>query len=308
MLAQHRAKVLPRSSKRLGTPQLGLWRACMALSLCAMGLSSLFGEAFASGSSLHSHPGVGFQQNSLRLVRTRRAAGRSAASEKEWFSQKGEKVEFGARGKIYVPLAGRHEQASAWLLGAEEGDDSVDRLIKAARPAGANVEEARHIRSEDSAVRNYYLHLPPVDVPGLGTAKVSVIVWGAIRSSGGPQSDNGPYLEIGSARGPEAVLEMATGQKMTMPTFNLAISGALGIEPSRSTAVRSSEANGWVKVEIKSDVPAPFGLMPPEIVLREAARTVCRATLNFAADKLSRDLSVEFSKWSRERRRAEVIG
>eukprot|EP00971_Amphidinium_carterae_P265186 5260185-Amphidinium_carterae.1 len=48
-----------------------------------------------------------------------------------------------------IPLpsySGVYCSASCWRVRA--GDDSVDRLIKAARPAGANVEEAKHIRSE----------------------------------------------------------------------------------------------------------------------------------------------------------------
>merc|ERR1719215_1514380 len=131
--------------------------------------------------------------------------------EREWFDLQGTDVAFGAASNISVPLGGPADLANLWLFGTDDGDDSVERLIITARPAGAEVERlpettasASDGNSARGQTRRYRLEMPPLNLLGLGTARSSMVVWGAIRP---PTAVGGrTQLAIGSDGKPSAAL------------------------------------------------------------------------------------------------------
>jgi len=267
------------------------------------------GIAFASHlSQLRGPPGLvdGWQNaHAFRVSRKLRSSRRSSASQgqgsltdsngpQEWFEQRGSQVTFGASAPIDVSLPGKAEVAQRWLVGCE-GYDSVDRLIRAARPVGADV---RYVATAQDGARSYELALPGIELFGLGKIKSGVRMYGATCTSGGPQVGGGPFLKIGSDGGPFATL-LAGGQELPFPSFDLTITGALGIEPD---GTEKGRIRGWISVEIKGEMPRIGFFEAPEAITRGAAKEVCSQTVGFATRRLTRDLRDDFVLWQREQR------
>jgi len=206
---------------------------------------------------------------------------------------------------IDTELNGPPELARLWLLGDGERDDSVDRLVRAARPVGAEVRRATELEDQADGVKLYALELPVLEIPGLGKARSSITMRGAVRGSGGPQPDGGPFLEIGTVGDPRATIAFAAGPEVDLPTFNLNVTGALGVDEA---AGQASRAVGWVTIDIQAEVPS-FGLFTvPEEILRPAAQEVCRQTVGYASRRLELELTKDFARWRGDRVRAERAG
>lgn len=223
----------------------------------------------------------------------------SLESPREWFATVGSGTEFGAAAPISAVLRGPSDLAGRWLLGDQQEYDSVDRLIRALRPAGA---EVTSVSGSDGA-KNYQLQMPALELFGLGVVRSSAILWGRVRDSGGPQAASGPFLEIGSAGGPKAALEIG-GQELAFPSFALTVRGALGLEKAGET---SSRVVGWISVEVEGELPRLGFFAPPEEVVRAAAKEICAQTVGFVTRKLARDLSDDFRAWQVEVARAEQV-
>lgn len=220
---------------------------------------------------------------------------------REWFDMRDSSVRFGAEAPLDAPLSGNADLGRAWLVGSpEQADeyDPVDHLIKAARPAGA---EVRSLGITKDGRRMYELQLPQIELFGLGTARASVQMWGVVRSAGGPQNDQGAFLDIGSDGGPKAVIAIAGGHEVPLPRFDLQVRGAVGIEADGAGV---SRAIGWISIEVSGEPPRIGFFTPPEEVLRAAAREVCAHTVGYATRRLVRDFSQDFATWHSNRARA----
>ncbi|CAL1127725.1 unnamed protein product [Cladocopium goreaui] len=204
----------------------------------------------------------------------------------EWIDIQGTKAKFGARTPFQVSLAGAPDLARSWLYGDDATDNSVDRLVKAGKPAFSKIERAKEIfpsselEQPNSAKQVYKFSLPALDLMGLGRATSSINLFGAIRDAGSEK-----LLEIGTFGDPRANIRFATGMDIDLPVFSLNVTGELRIVNDEISQKRSS-ATGWVSIQVQGEVPNIAGITLPEEVLRAAAREACRQTCAYASRKL----------------------
>ncbi|CAK9010559.1 unnamed protein product [Durusdinium trenchii] len=216
----------------------------------------------------------------------------------EWIDIKGSKAKFGAKTPFQVALAGAPDLAASWLYGDEPGDNSVDRLVQAGKPAFSKIERAKELEEPNSPMQVYKFSLPALDLMGLGRATSSINLFGAIRGA------EDKYLEIGTFGNPQANIRFATGMDLALPVFSLNVTGELRIMKDGFSEKRSS-ATGWVAIEVQGEVPSLAGITLPEEVLRGAAREACRQTCAYASRKLEQELSEDFARWRAEKVRRE---
>jgi len=232
-----------------------------------------------------------------------RASGPEQGPE-QWFELEGSNVAFGASTLIDVELSGPPEVGQSWLLGDGPSDDSVDRLVRAARPVGAEIRRALEQEDPASNIKLYALELPVLEIPGLGKVRSSITMRGAVCDAGGPQTGGGAFMDIGTVGYPRAALAFAAGPEIELPTFRLNVTGALGIDAS---AGRASRAVGWVTIDIEAEVPRLGVFSVPEEILRPAAQEVCRQTVGFATRRMEQELAKDFACWRRDRMRSERL-
>lgn len=221
----------------------------------------------------------------------------------EWIDIQGTKAKFGARTPFQVSLAGAPDLARSWLYGDDAADNSVDRLVKAGKPAFSKIERAKELERPNSAKQVYKFSLPALDLMGLGRATSSINLFGAIRDAGSEK-----FLEIGTFGDPRANIRFATGMDIDLPVFSLNVTGELRIVNDEISEKRSS-ATGWVSIQVQGEVPNIAGITLPEEVLRAAAREACRQTCAYASRKLEVELSEDFAGWRamKVRREREAV-
>jgi len=236
------------------------------------------------------------QLKSYRGTELRAAPPEREAS--EWFEMNETFVRFGAESILDVPLSGSPDLANDWLLGNGPGDDSIERLLKAARPVGADIMPG--VVDEATGISNFKLALPNLELLGLGHISSSVTVWGVRRETGGPSDPPGAHLEIGSNGSPQVNIYFSV-QEISLDTFGLDVCGELAISEKKG----KGRAVGWASIKVQSDLPTVMGMPLPEDVLRTAAREVCKNTVSFATRSISDNLAQDFSAWRTERVRIE---
>lgn len=216
----------------------------------------------------------------------------------DWFYIDQSTATFGALSELNIKLHGPAELARSYLLGDKTESDSVERLLLAARPLGAEIRRKPGGDAARSPVQRYSLSLPTISLLGLGTAEASMNVWGAIRSEGGPQAGGGPFMEIGSDGGPRVAVKVVGASEASRSRVRLDMRGALGLDEKQEGGPRIV---GWIRLEVRGQVPSLGGVSAPEALLRPAARETLRRTLGFTTRRLGRDLAHDFVKWIGDR-------
>lgn len=228
----------------------------------------------------------------------------SRIGDREWFDMVGSRASFGASNKLEVPIEAPLELAEAWLFGEGPADDSVDRIIRAARPGGGGVRHAVELEDPSDGAKMYTLDMPTVELPAIGSAKSSFTMYGLVYELDAVADGSCRCMELGTAGdSARASLELYAGPKFDLPFFKLNVTGALGIRESRR---QRCSVVGWVSLDIQGELPGLGPLSVPVEVIRVAAKEVCRQTIVFTTSTLERELASNFARWRVQQQRARI--
>mmetsp|Transcript_3572 Transcript_3572/g.7838 ORF Transcript_3572/g.7838 Transcript_3572/m.7838 type:complete len:344 (+) Transcript_3572:65-1096(+) len=219
---------------------------------------------------------------------------REPTTESEWSDVDSRGVSFGGEKPVRVHLKGASlEEAEAWLFGANESDDSADRIIQHVKPAGGEVRKL--LPGEGPPNATHELSIPRISLPGAGALHVSMYVRGEVccrvQATDDIPEEGECVLEIGTVGIREAALVRSGGAGNTTLDFTIDLRGELAAVPVSDV---KSEVRGWIAIDVNVEASS---VKLPRWLVRLGAREVCRWTIMLASSRLSRDMAKDFAAW-----------